>query len=262
MKSILKLDIGQLFGETIHIKESFDFKDIGLHWHSYYELIYYFEGGATSCINGNNLELNAGSLYLVTPADMHHTHTNAIHKNAHFLNISFTEDVIDRELVGQLQYVLYMHNAQENILPLIQLLKSAKNTKEKQHLLNALLYRMVTQGTNLTASAGYTLPDSVYQGMRYITNHFKEPITLESVAQTLHLNASYFSAVFSKTYGCTFKTYLTNFRLGYAKHLLQNTSLSVTEICTASGFQSLPHFLRTFKQKEGVTPLQFKNKLK
>lgn len=260
MKDILKLDVSQLFGESIHVKESDTILDIGLHWHSYYELIYYYDGCATSCINGTNLELKSGSLYLLTPSDLHHTYPTLNDKAAHFINISFTEEVLDRELAEQLQQVIYIHNLaeNENIISLINLLKNAKSEKEKQHLLNALLYCITATGQHFKESTHNILPKSIRQSIRYIANHFNEQITLDMVADALHLNESYFSSLFSKTYGCTFKTYLTIYRLGYAKQLLQNTDLSVTEICTASGFQTLPHFFRVFKQQEGITPLQFR----
>lgn len=261
MNSIKKLDAKQLYGEPIHIKESFSVIDIGLHWHSYYELIYYYEGETVSRINGTNLDLCKGSLYLITPLDLHHTYTKESKNSTHFINISFTEEMIDHELVEKLQQVLFLHNLSEDspILSLISLLKNSKESREKRHLLNALLCRLVTEGKYLSSVSGVVLPDSIRKGIQYTITNFKTPISLKDVAQAVHLNASYFSDLFSKTYGCTFKTYLTALRLGYAKQLLRSTNLSVTEISALSGFQSMPHFMRTFKEKEGKTPMQFRN---
>ena len=260
MKSIKNLDLEQLFGESIHIKESKNIVNIGLHRHNYYEMIYYYKGEAISCINGTELYLQSGSLYLLTPTDLHHTYEKNQNNDVHFINISFTEDMIDREIVTRLQQPIHIHNLSEKFkfFPLIELLRCAKNIKEKQHLLNVLLYRLVAEGTEITPTPGLVLPDNIRQSIRYITIHFQEPITLELVANSLHLNTSYFSSLFSKIYGCSFKTYLINFRLGHAKQLLLNTDWSVSEICTSSGFQNFSNFMRTFKKREGITPTEFR----
>lgn len=262
MKTIKKLDARQLYNESIHIRETKDIMDIGLHWHSYFELIYYFEGDAVSEINGTMLELHPGSLYLLTPLDMHHTQAKTPSSKAHFLNISFTEEAIDRELHSTLQRAIYMHNVGQNpnIYPLILLLQNTKVAKEKQYLLNTLLYRITASGQQLQSAPNNELPDCIQQCIRYISAGFQSPITLASAAAHVHLNPAYLSDLFSKTCNCTFKTYLTEFRLSYAKQLLRNSDLTVTEIASQSGFQTLAHFLRTFKEKMGITPMQFRKK--
>ena len=262
MQSIRKLGMRQLFGESIRIRTIHTIQDIGLHWHSYFELIYYFSGDAISRINGTELHLRSGSLYLLTPLDMHHTQQKTSSDDAQFLNISFTEDVLDGELRAKLQHAMFMHDVQANnaVYPLIALLQSTKAPKEKQHLLNTLLYRITTAGQALTPSAEAQLPPSVQKSIRYIAENFKDPITLADLAAAVHLSPAYLSDIFSKTCNCTFKAYLTDFRLGYAKQLLQNTDATVTQIAAQSGFQTLPHFLRTFKEKMGITPLQFRKK--
>lgn len=99
------------------------------------------------------------------------------------------------------------------------------------------------------------LPKQIAQ---YITAHFKEPISLDSLSHTLGFSRYYISRVFSEMMGQSFPSYLASIRLDYACHLLQHTQLSITSIANEAGFESLRSFFRIFSQKMNITPLQFR----
>ena len=52
--------------------------------------------------------------------------------------------------------------------------------------------------------------------------------------------------------------WLTDKRLEYAKHLLETSKKSVSEVADACGFENPAHFSRVFKEKTGMAPLQFR----
>jgi AraC-like DNA-binding protein len=89
-------------------------------------------------------------------------------------------------------------------------------------------------------------------------NHFRENLYLKDVAQQANLAPNYFSEAFHKLTGIPFQTYLQDLRLRFALALLRVSDLSVTEICYASGFNTLSHFLRVFKQKFHQSPNTFR----
>jgi AraC-like DNA-binding protein len=72
------------------------------------------------------------------------------------------------------------------------------------------------------------------------------------------LSANYFSECFHRVVGTPFQTYLADTRLEFAKALLGVSQLSVTEVCYASGFNTLAHFERMFKRKYGHTPSRYR----
>lgn len=93
---------------------------------------------------------------------------------------------------------------------------------------------------------------------QYIQKHFNEPITLEDVCAATGFSTSYFSAMFKKETGEGFSKYLTRIRIERAKALLQETNLSIAEICTQVGYSDLKHFTGTFKKITNLNPSQYR----
>lgn len=93
---------------------------------------------------------------------------------------------------------------------------------------------------------------------QYIQQHFSEPITLEDVCAATGFSVSYFSALFKKETGEGFSKYLTRVRIERAKTILQDTNLSVAEICEQVGYSDLKHFTSTFKKVTSLNPGQYR----
>jgi len=98
----------------------------------------------------------------------------------------------------------------------------------------------------------------VERAKKYILDHYQEEIRLETVAKAVHLSPNYLSALFKKTTGCSFARYLTKVRIAKAKELLENTSLSITDIALEVGFNDPAYFTAVFKRDVGITPLGYR----
>ncbi|OYD08791.1 response regulator transcription factor [Paludifilum halophilum] len=103
---------------------------------------------------------------------------------------------------------------------------------------------------------GLTPP--IKEAIQYLNDHVDRPITLKNVADRVHLNASYFSALFKEQTRLTFSEYLTRKRLQLAKSLLLSSSLSIDEIAKKTGYQTAKYFIKIFKNNEGVTPGKYR----
>jgi len=93
---------------------------------------------------------------------------------------------------------------------------------------------------------------------QYIHQHFNEPITLEDVCAATGFSISYFSTMFKKETGEGFSKYLSRIRIERAKSLLQDTNLSIAEICNQVGYSDLKHFTSTFKKMTSLNPGQYR----
>jgi AraC-like DNA-binding protein len=90
--------------------------------------------------------------------------------------------------------------------------------------------------------------------MQYIDASCAEPLTVAAVARRAGLSAAHFSVLFKATYGVTFSEHLQRARFKAATRLLRSTSLSAAQVAKKSGFASVTHFHRVFKQQTGLTP--------
>jgi len=68
----------------------------------------------------------------------------------------------------------------------------------------------------------------------------------------------YLTRIFKQRYGVPPYRYLIGLRIDYASDLLRESSLSVTQVCHRSGFNSLSHFITTFRRHTGMSPSQFR----
>jgi AraC-like DNA-binding protein len=84
-------------------------------------------------------------------------------------------------------------------------------------------------------------------------------LSIEQFARMAHRSTSVFKKEFTEYYGTSPGKWLTQRRLDHARRLIETSSKSVSEVAFSAGFENLSHFSRIFKEKYGVSPLQFKN---
>ena len=92
------------------------------------------------------------------------------------------------------------------------------------------------------------------RALSYIRDHLGERISLDVVAQVVHLSPSYFSRLFKAQTGQTFSEYLQTIRIERAKSYLKREDCTLTEITAKIGYFDQSHFIKAFKQATGVTP--------
>lgn len=91
-------------------------------------------------------------------------------------------------------------------------------------------------------------------------NYMACDISLDSVSAMLGLNASYFSALFKRTFQVNFLDYLTELRMEAAKELLRDPLRSTAEVANMVGYESANYFTRAFKKKVGMTPTDYRRR--
>jgi YesN/AraC family two-component response regulator len=101
----------------------------------------------------------------------------------------------------------------------------------------------------------------VEKARQYIEDHLQEPLSLEIVAEQVHLMPRYLSRLFKEESGSTFTEYVTHIRLNKAKELIETTPYSVEQISVLAGFSSSAYFSRKFKEAFGWTPKVYKSRL-
>lgn len=100
--------------------------------------------------------------------------------------------------------------------------------------------------------------DYVQIAKNIIDYNFSNDISIEALAQDLHLSASYFTRIFTGTLGTSPKQYLLQQRIHRAKELLKTTNASILEIANSVGIPDQLYFSRIFKKKVGLSPLEYR----
>ncbi len=101
--------------------------------------------------------------------------------------------------------------------------------------------------------------ETVSRGKKYLLDNFQTELNLADIAHNVNVSPFHFSRLFKHFTSYSPYRYLLELRLSHAVLLLRNTSRSVTEICFEAGFNSLAHFIATFTNHHGMSPLKFRN---
>ena len=100
--------------------------------------------------------------------------------------------------------------------------------------------------------------EAVQKAVEYMKQHSNEDLSLESIAEKVHVSPAYFSQIFKREMGAGFSDYLNGLRIEKAKVLLKQPFLKINEIADIVGYRSIVHFNRTFKRYVGVTPSEYR----
>ena len=93
---------------------------------------------------------------------------------------------------------------------------------------------------------------------RYIDLHFKEPLTLEQLADDAHMNKYYLSHAFKREYGVSPINYMITRRVEESKYLLAETDLPMSQISQLLGFSSLSYFSQVFRRSQNISPMEYR----
>ena len=89
-------------------------------------------------------------------------------------------------------------------------------------------------------------------------NYLKPSLACSDLAKISGVSMPYYNKLFAKKFSISPKQYILNKKLDYAKDLIVSSNLSISEIAEKSGFQSVYHFSRLFKNHFNMSPKSYK----
>ena len=241
-------------------------KNYDLHWHDCFEIELMLRGSAIQVLNGQRYEMQPGDIYLLNPTDFHSIQT----EGAVVYNIMFSEEMLDEDVLQKILSIdkniifrLSQHELHTTEFMISQMLYEFENTANYSDSviknLMECLFIMILRKCDLSEDYGHIEKnDAIRKSILYLHSRFRENPTLEQVASVAGFNKNYFSGLFHETTGKTYKEYLNSLKLEHAKKLVLTSNIPVTEICYASGFNSLTNFLRVFKEAYKLSPTAMK----
>lgn len=102
---------------------------------------------------------------------------------------------------------------------------------------------------------------TIYNIADYISDHYAESISLDGLAGIFYLSKFYLSRSFKEVTGYGVNEYVNILHTKRAKQLLEETTLSVSEIAGTVGYESITYFEKVFKTYMSISPLKYRKTL-
>lgn len=104
--------------------------------------------------------------------------------------------------------------------------------------------------------------NSLEKVIKFIKNNLAEDLSIKNITEKTYMSKSSLYLLFKRNFNMTIGEYINIERIKKAVSLLMETDLDMEFISTKVGFSSQSYFSKTFKRLKGLSPKQFKKKLK
>lgn len=279
MKAILE-DIKTKKGSASFLAYSykapyFEFK---WHYHPEFELTYIVKGSGYRIVGNTYEYFKEGDLVLLG-SNLPHTWTGKSNQASHSeaIVIQFSSEMFHsllvyeeaehvfnmlkdaamglnfkstNEIVKKIDKVL-SSNRFEKIINLILLLN--KLSKESYKIISPNSFHTIVSKKN---------ESRINKVCLFIQHNYNKKLTLQQLADLIHVTESNFCKFFKKTTGKTYTDYLNEIRINEACRLLELTEMTISEIVFEIGFENQSYFNRVFATKKKQTPSQYRKSIK
>ncbi|WP_165886885.1 AraC family transcriptional regulator [Scopulibacillus darangshiensis] len=245
--------------------------DNPVHKHSFFEICYVVDGEGTYQDHGIDYPLRSGVIFCSRP-DISHQIRSKDGLYLLFVAFEMEESECTEETIQQFHRLKHketflIDDAHGTPTALIwralitQASQKFSLNDGLQHLSHALLWSFVPLFKAHNEVAQKRLPQTaktLYQAKLFIRDNLTQPLSLETVADYLHISARHLSRIFSAETGETFKNYVKKERINQASNMLLSTEYPIKYIAEATGFNSVHYFTRVFTRETGKSPALFR----
>lgn len=115
---------------------------------------------------------------------------------------------------------------------------------------------------SLMADGEDSEPKTDFQGvLKYIEKNLASKLTVEELADVMHLHPNYFIRYFKSFFGVSPIRFINNMRMDKAKQLLSEGEMSVSQIAKFVGIDDIFYFSKQFKKYNGYAPTEYRHKI-
>ena len=226
--------------------------------HSHIELIFVLKGKLSVTIDKNTHIITKGNSVIIMPYEVHSYTTES---ESEIFIIACPPDYMP-ELKQDLTGKYFVPPVAKFSMITVNIINDILNSDFRDDLKKkALLYYTLSEfNNNCTLEDKEAMEFDLYRtAIAYISEHFRENITLETVAEKVGVTSSHLSRVLNGGCKSSFPDIINSLRIFYAKRLLETTPLSISEIAFESGYGSIRNFNRIFKSHFGSNPKDIKS---
>lgn len=270
------------------IQESFRVKDdilpyisTPLHYHPHYELVWIKKGTGIRIVGDHIDQFKEGDMVLIGPNLPHvwendqHYYQDNTDVNVDVFVIHFMDDIMNSllkfpELSGIRSTLIrsqrglhIMGQTNQFLCEIIERLYLSSSIERIILFLTIFQLLEYTEDTTMLSSSDFARFFTIQKSDRlrkiyeFIGKNFTRNIQIEEVSSIACMSPTAFCRYFKQKTGQSFISYLNNFRLGYARNLLNTNEYKISTVAEMCGFQDISYFNRMFKQKNNMTPTEY-----
>ena len=251
------------------------FRTMEFHAHDFLELYYFLDGSVTYYIEDQVYDLCPGDLLIIPAGKMHRPVIANEHAAYERMVLWITPQYLQSidSPAGDLQKNLQKVGEHGYCVPfrgdetvfvtalLKKLLYMQKNDADPKFCAGAVELYLWTifRSYGVIDTTHRNETQVIPQVIRYITEHFSEPLTLEDIAAEFFVSKSYLNRHFKAYTNSTVYAYIMALRLTHARRMLRE-GIPAVEAGRECGFSDYSTFYKDFKTQTGLSPQQFKSR--
>ena len=230
-----------------------------LHYHDSPELVFCIRGSVQYEIGGVSYTVGAGQAAFIFPFLHHWVRVSGADVPECYVLMVHRRVLIDLPFSCHTTIPVAPVLPMDAEMPLIEEILNLWNQQDLEllpHYLKILMIRLVRR-MELRRRLQSTSPDTdiyVSELLHYISEHYREPLTLTDTAAAIGINPFRASRLLNDVTQSSFSDIINNYRLIDAEHLLRSTDMRVAEIADDCGFGSVSSFQRLFKENYRMSP--------
>lgn len=234
------------------------------HLHKEIEIIYVINGESHARADRNDEIIKTGDLFISFPNQIHYYEGS---QAGEYIVLIFSADIL-----FELKNVLYdniprknvRHNMQNSeIVKLLLMTEKAEGTYKQTLMVGLINQLMAMLMPEIDLKLRIKTDNSTLQSiLNYCQQNFAEDLSLQQVAEALHISKYHISHLFNEKLNIGFSAYLNIIRIDEACELLEETDKKTSDISEEVGFGSIRSFNRAFLRLMDTTPLQYRTKFR
>ncbi len=247
------------------------------HWHEEMEIVYSFVGKAVYQIDGETYFFQPGRMLIANSESIHSIVPDNGPDHAELLSmvLLLSAPFLEENLPDfhSIRFVNTEEPVCNEIAEIMEQLSEFVRWSEHgefdqlyaKGLILQLLYLLCRdrsiQRSEVDSPRGIRRSERLKSVLKFVEEHYTEPILLSDVAKQNYFNPEYFSRYFKQQTGISFTQYLRQYRVQMARKQLLRSDQSVLQIALENGFSDERGLIKAFRQQYGITPLQYRKKI-
>jgi len=272
------------FGSSILVKQHVDTVDKnGAYWHFHpeLELIYINKGQGKTHIGNHLSYFNNSQLILIGSNLPHNGFTDRLTANGTETTVQFKSNFLGDDFLSVPEManivslferakkgIRFKIETKQKIGPKIEKLLEHDGLKRVLKFLDILNFLATTDDYSLLNADGFAFETEPQDSakidviFKYVNKNFQNHIALDEIADVVSMTVPAFCRYFKKATGKTFTELVNEYRVVHATKLLNESQMSIADVCFECGFNNFSHFNKQFNEITGKSASQYRKEIK